>query len=176
MIDCEDRVRRMRDARVRDAGGRRGRVEGYEEIGPGRVIVRWGDSHDLRAQPQAPRRVSYALGDGRLQHEVEVYTLDGGWVPLGRVIAPGLYEAPTPKSKKKSPSKDKKHNPFNYQNKIGPGPRGETNAETGKWSCKKSGKYRQTCTSDDGDLVDITVDKEWKRAYNREYYKKNKGK
>lgn len=154
---------------VRDTDGTIGRVV---EWNLPQVKIGWEDAGQF-----LPREESLSAGDSRLRHQIEVLTLDAGWVPLGRFASGG---APAPAystiaqmralldEAEELTEKGKKHWPYKRKSKLGPGPRGGTNKKTDNWNCNCS-NYRCQCKGPEGAKRTIVIDKAYKRAYNQEY-------
>jgi len=61
-----------------------------------------------------------------------------------------------------------KHYPYKNKSKLGPGPRGGTNAKTGNWTCKCA-NYKCACKGPEGKKKTVVIEKPYKKAYNKEF-------
>jgi len=159
-------------AAVRDLTGTTGRILSWDAS---KVVIGWEDGGKL-----LPREEAVSGLDKRLQ-QLEMHTLDAGWVPLGHFfsqdqVTPMSTPSTTIQQLRKligeadeTPiAEASKHYPFKNKAHLGPGPREGENDKASKWTCSCSG-YNCTCTSKDGQKKKVFIDKGYKKAYNKEY-------
>jgi hypothetical protein len=162
---------------VRDAEGTTGRVMAWNLP---EIKIGWEDKGQLLA-----REESLTTKDARLKSQIEVLTFDAGWVPLARfaegvAVPSSAYQTLAQMRKLIGEAdelleKGKQHWPYKSKSKLGPGPRGGTNAQTDDWNCSCS-NYSCNCKGPDGRKKRVVIDKGYKSAYNREYKSWIKGK
>lgn len=166
----------MSGSTVRDMDGTTGRIIAWHLP---EVKIGWDDGKML------PREEELSSGNPRLASQIEVMTLDAGWRPLGEFTsfsgAPGvpntqstIMQLRTLMSEadalpgRTSPLLEGPHYPYANKKKLGPGPRGGTNAEVPFWKCKCS-NYTCQCKGKEGQTKTVKIDKGYKKAYNKEY-------
>jgi hypothetical protein len=166
----------MSGSTVRDMDGTTGRIIAWQLP---EVKIGWDDGKML------PREENIASTNPRLKSQIQVLTLDAGWRPLGEFT--GFSGAPnTPSTQstiaqlrtlmseadampdRRAPLLEGPHYPYANKKKLGPGPRGGTNAEVPEWKCKCS-NYSCQCTGKEGRKKTVKIDKGYKKAYNKEY-------
>lgn len=158
---------------VRDRDGTEGKIMAWALP---EVTIGWNDGKLL------PREETLSESNPRLRHQIEVLSLDAGWVPLGNFMnASGV---PTPGHSTISQmrkllgeadslpivTEKTKHYPFKNKSHLGPGPRGGENDEEQVWNCKCS-NYKCQCKNKEGGSRVVNIDKGYKAAYNAEYKK-----
>jgi hypothetical protein len=154
---------------VRDRDGLEGKIVSW--VLP-EVTIGWNDGHIL------PREETFDQANPRLRTQIEVLSLDAGWVPLGNFMS--VSGLPTPGHSTVTQmrkligeadallEKGKEHWPYKNKSKLGPGPRGGENSQTDGWNCKCA-NYKCACKGPEGKKRTIVIDKGYKKAYNKEY-------
>ncbi len=165
----------MSGSTVRDMDGTTGRIIDWQLP---EVKVGWDDGKLL------PREENFLASNPRLQN-LEVMTLDAGWIPLKEFLGfsgvPGgpaaqqtiaqlrtLMSEADAMPRKRTLAEASKHYPYKNKKKLGPGPRGGTNAEVPFWKCTCS-NYSCKCKGKEGRTKTVVIDKGYKKAYNKEY-------
>lgn len=156
-------------ARVRDVSGLGGTILRWE---PPRVSIGWEDGHLL------PREEQFERPNARLRNQIEVLTLDAGWVPL----ATFLNEDGVPTTANSTitqlraliseadelTEKGKAHWPYKRKSHLGPGPRKGENDQTDNWDCSCA-NYKCTCKGSGGRERKVRIKRSYKKAYNKQY-------
>ena len=133
------------------------------------ILISWNDPDAL-----LPRRVCYTTSDARLFDYIEVNLLDKGWVPLGSLLASDVLRAKRQQQLDQAlEGKGDGHDPFRKSNRRGPGPRGRKDGQRKRdpEKCTSTGKYQQRCVSRGGGSRTIAVNKQWKRQYNKDWWR-----
>ena len=173
-------------ATVRDRDGAAGKFLRWQLP---EVAIGWEDEGQI-----LPREETLDRANPRLRDQIEVMTLDAGWVPLGNFMSED--GVPTPghstvtQLRKLMAEADemplaeagKAHYPFKRKSHLGPGPRSGENDKANHWDCKCK-NYNCTCKGTGpfkGRTRSVFIDPGYKAAYNKEYKawraKKNKAK
>lgn len=165
-------------SQVRDRDGTTGKILSWHLP---EVTIGWDDGKIL------PREETLDQTNPRLKHQIEVLSLDAGWVPVGNFLSItgvpssgnsmiqqvrkllGEADAMLENSAKRElTEKGKKHWPYKNKSSLGPGPRGGSNKQNDSWDCKCA-NYQCKCKNADGGSRTVKIDKGYKSAYNAEY-------
>ena len=159
----------LKGACVRDHSGASGRLVDVES-----EFVRIGWE---RPDSSIPREEKLAKAEDRYRFGIEILTMDKGWAPLEQVIP--AVPVNDVVSEVRAILDEQNHNPFQNKSRLGPGPRGGTLREKKRWECSGFG-YEQFCVGiaedNQGRILRIKIDPEYKSKYNAEYkrFVKNK--
>lgn len=160
----------MAGASVRDRDGMTGKIIRWQLP---TVAIAWEERG--RA---VPREETLDRTNPRLRNQIEVMTLDAGWVPLGNFMSETgvpMHSTITQLRKLIAEAdqavplfeKGKAHWPFKNKSHLGPGPRDGENDQTDNWDCKCA-DYKCVCKSGDKERK-VRIDRAYKREYNKEY-------
>lgn len=166
----------LRGSAIRNRKGTPGRIES--------VSLPWVKlSWEVAGRPGG-RGESFLRSDPKLMDEIEILTLDRGWVPLGEVVGPTREDGP------RGPNdtlivelrgildERSKHYPFKRKgvlgptqaHKSGPPPTGTRRVrKRGKWNCKCK-DYVCKCSGPSGGKK-IRIKRDYKISYNHAYRK-----
>ena len=121
-----------------------------------------------------PREEALLRSNPRVADEIEVLTLNEGWIPLNRILGSKSLNARPHGQGVLDEMVDlleaKPHNPFKNKKNLGPGPRGRKHKAAGKWACKCA-NYECTCRTKKGKRRKkiILISPSYKEAYNAQY-------